>query len=209
MDVKINIVPRLRKELERGLKGVYGVGTVTDPYQPLEAEHQLTRGCLSMLRRFGAEASVLTKSDLVLRDIDVLRGWDSVEVGVSVACTDDRIASVVEPGAPPPKARFETLSELADAGIEVYLMAAPIIPGLSDSSPQLKALVESAADAHVERIMWDRWNTKPIASSRLGAALEGASMSVEWKKHANASSRTRAELAVLCKFKGINLVEAF
>ena len=209
MDVKVNIVPRLRKELERGLKGVYGVGTVTDPYQPLEAEHQLTRGCLSMLKRFGAETSILTKSDLVLRDIDMLRGWDSVEVGVSVGCMDDLIASIIEPGAPPPKARVEAHSELVDAGIEVYLMAAPIIPGLSDSSSQLKALVESTADARVERIMWDRWNAKPIASSRLDAALEGASMSVESKKHVNESSRTRAELTRLCKSKGIDLVEAF
>ena len=207
--MKVNIVTRLRKELERGLKGVYGVGTVTDPYQPLETEHQLTRGCLAMLKRFGAEASVLTKSDIVLRDIDLLRGWDSVEVGVSVGCEDDRIASMIEPGAPPPKARFETLSALADAEIEVYLMAAPIIPGLSDSPSQLRALVESAAGAHVERIMWDKWNAKPIASSRLGAALEGASMSVEWKKHANASSRVRAELAGLCRSKGIDLVDAF
>ncbi|UCE44796.1 MAG: radical SAM protein [Methanobacteriota archaeon] len=209
VEVKVNIVPRLRKELERGLKGVYGVGTVTDPYQPLEAEHQLTRGCLSMLKRFDAEASVLTKSDLVLRDVDVLRSWDSVEVGVSVGCADDHIASIIEPGAPPPKARFEALSALADAGVEVYLMAAPIIPGLSDSSSQLRTLAELAADAHVERIIWDRWNVKPIASSRLGAALEGASMSGEWRKGANAASRIRAELAGLCKSKGIDLVDAF
>lgn len=208
VEVKVNIVQRLKRELERGLKGVYGVGTVTDPYQPLERSHQLTRGCLSMLKRFGAEASVLTKSDLVLRDMDVLHGWDDVEVGMSIACADERIAGVVEPGAPSPRVRFDALSALADAGVDVYLMAAPVIPGISDSTQSLKALVESAAAAGVERVMWDPWNPKPIAANRLGSALNDAGMCLGSSTGEDAS-RARSELGVSCRRMGIRLVDAF
>ena len=208
VEVKVNIVPKLKKELERGLKGVYGVGTVTDPYQPIERKHQLTRGCLALLRRHGAEASVLTKSDLVLRDIDLLRGWDSVEVGMSIACVDERIASVVEPDAPLPEARMSALSTLAEEGIDVYLMAAPILPGVSDSEEMLEKLVEAAANAGVRRVMWDPWNPKPMASVRLRLALEAASMRLG-ADAGKAEGSTRSALAALCRSHGMRMIDAF
>ena len=208
VDVKVNIVPKLKKELERGLKGVYGVGTVTDPYQPLERKHRLTRGCLSHLKRFGASTSILTKSDLVLRDLDILRDWSSVEVGMSVACTDEHIAAIVEPGAPPPKARFEALSALADAEVDIYLMAAPIIPELSDSPSQLESLVESAAEAGVRRIMWDSWNSKPLATVRLRDAVERSSMRVDLSRR-GIDDATLSELRSLCRRNGVDLIDAF
>lgn len=204
IEVKVNIVQRLKRELERGLGGVYGVGTVTDPYQPLEERYQLTRGCLSMLKRYGAQASVLTKSDLVTRDIDLFRGWDGVEVGVTIACLDERIARVVEPGASNPRSRFEALSELAEAGVDVYLMAAPIIPGISDSKRMLEALIGAAADAGVGRVMWDPWNPKPIAARRLSGVTEKEGIV---KDSANTSAS--AELRALCSAHGVKLVDAF
>ncbi len=208
VEVKVDIVQRLKRELERGLGGVYGVGTVTDPYQPLEARHQLTRGCLSMLKRYGAQASVLTKSELVIRDIDILQGWESVEVGMSIACVDEEVARIIEPGAPPPQSRFEALSSLVKAGVDVYLMAAPIVPGISDSKPLLEALVGATADAGVRRVMWDPWNPKPIASARLEHALELAGKeAVAARSRANISAS--AQLRDLCSAHGIQLVDAF
>jgi DNA repair photolyase len=204
VEVKVNIVQRLKRELERGLGGVYGVGTVTDPYQPLEARYQLTRGCLSMLKRYGAQASVLTKSDLVTRDLDLFRGWEGVEVGVSIACLDERVARVVEPGATPPRSRFEALSELVGEGVDVYLMAAPILPGISDSKRMLEALMGAAADAGVGRVMWDPWNPKPIAARRLSRVMEKEGMV---KDGANTSAS--AELRALCSALDLQLVDAF
>ncbi len=174
VEVKSNIVSALRKELARGPKGVYGVGTVTDPYQPLERKHEVTRGCLVLLKGEGASTSILTKSDLVLRDLDVLHGWKEAEVGVSVGCVDDRTTSVIEPGAPSPERRLKALSELSEHGVQTYLMAAPIIPGVSDSEDLLADLVSSAHAAGVRRIIWDKWNTKPIAASRLRGVLRDA-----------------------------------
>src|SRR4030065_2036625 len=68
IEVKTNFVGNLRRDLEKNSKGVYGLGTVTDPYQPLEERYELTRGSLALLKRFRARVSILTKSDLVLRD---------------------------------------------------------------------------------------------------------------------------------------------
>lgn len=208
VEVKVNIVQMLKKELERGKDGVYGVGTVTDPYQPIEAKHGLTRGCLSMLKRYGAQASVLTKSSLVTRDIDLFTGWSGIEVGISIACVDERVSRAVEPDAPPPKARFEALSAMVDADVDVYLMAAPIIPGISDSRHLLESLIESAADAGVRRVMWDSWNPKPIAASRLRDCLEDHGLVLDGIE-AKVGPQTQATLRESCKERDIQLISAF
>lgn len=209
VEVKVNIVQRLKRELSRSCEGVYGVGTVTDPYQPLEAEHELTRGCLSVLKRFKARTSVLTKSNLVLRDMDILSGWSDVEVGLSVGTVDERASSVIEPGAPPPESRFEALRRLADSGIDVYLMAAPIVPAISDAESSLRRLVELADLSGVRRIMWDGWNPKPIAKRRLEGSVSNSGLmeSVDGTRtlDPDAASVLRAE----CLSRGIDLIDAF
>ncbi len=209
VEVRVNIVQRLRRELSRRCEGVYGVGTVTDPYQPLEARHKLTRGCLSILKRSEARTSILTKSNLVLRDIDILSEWPDVEVGLSVGTIDERASSVIEPGAPPPKLRFEALRKLADSGIDVYLMAAPIIPAISDDEPSLRRLVELADLSGVRRIMWDGWNPKPIAKKRLEASVVSSELMEPFdgtrRIHPGAASVLREE----CRIRGIDLIDAF
>lgn len=208
VEAKVNIARRLKHELSRGAEGVYGLGTVTDPYQPLEKKLELTRGCLSLLRRHGASASILTKSDLVVRDIDIMAEWPELEVGMSIACAEDEAAAVVEPNAPPPTRRFDALSKLSAEGVDIYLMAAPIIPHLSDSREQLELLVEAAHESGVKRIMWDMWNPKPIATRRLRASLEAAGFGVS-KPTSASSASIEGHLADACSRKGIQLVSAF
>lgn len=211
VEAKVNIARRLKHELSRDAKGVYGIGTVTDPYQPLEEKLELTRSCLALLRRFGARASVLTKSDLVLRDIDLMRDWPGVEVGMSIACADDATAAVVEPHAPPPTNRFGALARLSAAGVDVYLMAAPIIPSLSGSRDQLESLVDAAHGSGVRRIIWDMWSPKPIASLRLREALDGVVAELAELAGSSRGARSSAEavLASVCSDRGIQLVSAF
>jgi DNA repair photolyase len=208
VEAKANIARRLKRELSRGTKGVYGIGTVTDPYQPLEEKLELTRSCLSLLRRFDARASILTKSELVLRDIDLMVGWPGLEVGMSIACADDAVAGIVEPNASQPSKRFKALAKLADEGVDVYLMAAPVIPGLSDSQQLLERLVEAAHGSGVKRVMWDLWNPKAMAAIRLRTALEGAGRSMP-RAGAAAASNTSSILRRACEDKGIQLVSAF
>ena len=208
IEVKKNIVSRLRFELAKQAKGVYGLGTVTDPYQPLEKEYCLARGCLELLKRHEASISILSKSDLVLRDLDLLSGWDGAEVGVSIGTVDSDLAAWLEPGAPSPCKRFEALRTLSSAGICTYLMAAPIIPGISDSEDSLQELVARAHESHVRRIMWDKYNPKPVASSRLRRALDAHGFELK-PFSMEQLNNTRSVLARECRRHGIELDDAF
>ena len=209
VEVKVNIVQRLRRELSRRCEGVYGVGTVTDPYQPLEARHELTRGCLSILKRSEARTSILTKSNLVLRDMDILSEWPDLEVGLSVGTVDERTAAVIEPGAPSPESRFEPLRKLADSGISVYLMAAPIIPTISDAEPSLRRLVELADLSGVRRIMWDGWNPKPIAKKRLEVSVSNSWLMEPIDGTRRLGPDVVSVLRAECRSRCIDLIDAF
>ncbi len=208
VEVKTNFVQMLKKQLDKRPEGVFGLGTVTDPFQPLEREYELSRGSLKELKHAGSRVSILTKSDLVLRDLDILAGWEGAEVGISIGIVEEGMASALEPGAPSPTRRFDALRDLSNGGIDTYLMAAPIIAGIGDSEESLKGLVRMAASSGTKRIMWDKFNTKPIAISRLKAAL--ARQAIEMRPGDEDWVRSvRATLQRECRNAGIELLEAF
>lgn len=120
---------------------------VTDCYQPLEAVWELTRGCLEVCAEFRNPVSIVTKSYLIVRDIDLLLRLSrrsSVHVYCSIAFADDALARRVEPNAPPPSRRFEALRQLSAAGLRVGVMVAPVIPALNDR--EIPAVLERAAE---------------------------------------------------------------
>jgi len=208
IEVKTNFVQMLARQLERRPEGTFGLGTVTDPYQPLEKDYRLSRGSLLELKRMGSPVSVLTKSDLVVRDLDLLSSWRGAEVGISIGIVDDGLARALEPGAPVPTRRFEALRHLSSEGIDAYVMAAPIVPGICDSEESLKTLVRRTADAGVRRIMWDKFNPKPIAQGRLRLAASRLSIDVgesnpSWIEAV--SSVLRRE----CEQNHVELIDAF
>lgn len=209
VEVRTNIAPQLRKAARKGIRGVVGVGTVTDPYQPLEKEHALTRGCLGILKGARARVSVLTKSDLVLRDIDLLSSLPGAEVGISIGTADERLARLVETSAPSPSRRFEALKKLTEAGVDTYLMAAPIIRKVWDSEGDVERLVGMAGAAGARRIIWDVFNPKPIASARLRNRLSSASMDLP-RPHSPEEVRwLRSLFDHECRDSGIELSDAF
>jgi len=208
VEVKVNFVQMLKRHLDRHSEGTFGLGTVTDPYQAIERDHELSRGSLKELNRAGSSVSILTKSDLVLRDLDLLAGWKDAEVGVSIGIIDDHLAALLEPGAPQPTRRLAALRRLSSEGIDTYVMAAPIIPGVCDSEESLRRLVDSAENSGVRRIMWDKYNPKPMAGSRLKSAL--SRQSIELRPGDQAWARVVAErLSRLCRDAEIELVDAF
>lgn len=209
VEAKVNIAHQLKRQLEKGIDGVVGVGTVTDPYQPVEEELQLTRGCLAVLKRYRARTSILTKSDLVTRDLDILTGWEGAEVGVSLGCPDDDVAAAVEPNAPSPSRRFSALARLTEAGVDTYLMAAPIVPSASGSDSVLADLVQRASEAGVRRVMWDGLNPKPLASKRMVEAIPSLRADLDLSRSSAWSSRVRMRLAEECASRGLTLVDAF
>ena len=127
---------------------VIALGTNTDPYQPIEREWRVTREILAVLAAFHHPVSVVTKSHLVIRDIDLLAPMAAeglVKVSLSVTSLDGRLARRMEPRAPTPSRRLEAIRRLAEAGIPTGVMAAPLIPALND--PELEAILEAAAEA--------------------------------------------------------------
>jgi DNA repair photolyase len=156
--VKPNVADVLRRELARASwqRDEVAVGTATDPYQPAEGRFELTRACIRELAASGTPFSIVTRGPLVVRDVDLLADAArevSVAVYVSLPTLDERVWRTTEPGTAPPASRLRAISVLADAGIEVGVGMAPILPGLSDDPGQLEAVVRSARAAGA-RTIW-------------------------------------------------------
>ena len=127
------------------------IGTATDPYQPAERRFQLTRRVLERLAQFhGLRIGLITKSPLVARDVDVLRRLaerNDVTVHCSLIAVDVALLRRIEPRSPTPPVRLRALARLAGAGIHAGVMIAPVLPGITDDVPHLRALLRAAKDA--------------------------------------------------------------
>ena len=154
---KLYMKPDAPELLERELSArnytpkTIAIGTNTDPYQPIERRYAIMRRILEVLERAGHPVGIVTKSNLVTRDIDILSRMASrklVRVGISVTSLDAKLARVMEPRAPTPARRLEALRELASAGIPTTVMAAPIIPAINDA--EIERILEAAAACGVE-----------------------------------------------------------
>ncbi|HEX2159700.1 MAG TPA: radical SAM protein [Actinomycetes bacterium] len=150
--VKVNAPEVLRRELRRkSWTGAHvAMGTNTDPYQRCEGRYRLTRGVLEVLRDYANPCSVLTKSPLLLRDLDLfveLAETAGFSANLSIGTLDEEVWRRSEPGTPHPKARMAAVKQLVAAGIPCGILMAPILPGISDSPEQLRAVVRAAADA--------------------------------------------------------------
>ena len=163
------------------------VSDCTDPYQPLEAELRLTRRCLSVLMGQGFPVLVATKSDLVVRDADVLSSGRAV-VSMTITTLDRDIARRIEPGAPSPSRRLRALEELAEAGVPITVRVDPIIPGVNDEPGGLEELIDAVADVGARQITSS--TLKPVrgtfelirrADEELYASLRRAYSGGEWR----------------------------
>lgn len=166
---KLNIHRVLEAELRSGGKGVVGVGTVTDPYQPYEAKLELTRRCIEILLRGGLHPSIQTKSDLVLRDLD-LAPPGLLDLGVTITTMDGWLAKKLEPKAPSPDARAKALQEFSEKGIETWVFFGPVIPTLNDGEDDIRA-VAKVAELTGSELLYDKLNVKPFVMERLAPSL--------------------------------------
>ena len=127
------------------------VSDCTDPYQPIEAELKLTRHCLEVLTRHGFPLLVVTKSDLVVRDADILASGRAV-VSLTITTLDRELARRLEPGAPSPSRRLRAVERLSELGLPTTVRIDPILPGLNDEPTGLRELVDAVADAGARQI---------------------------------------------------------
>ncbi len=154
VDVKKNSVEVLRRQLRRAKKGVVWVSSVCDPYQPLERRYELTRRLLQELLAADFPVNIQTKSALVVRDIDLFRQFEEIEVGFTITTDDDRIARLFEPGASAVGERIEALRKLKGASLKTFAFLGPLLPG---NARRLASLIEDKVD----RVFIDRMNYLP------------------------------------------------
>ena len=145
----------LRQELGRiDRKDHIAIGTATDPYQPAERRYSRTRSILEVFaRERGRYLGITTKSDLVLRDLDLLREIaraNVVGINLTITTLDEKLARLLEPRAPRPALRLEAVRQLAGAGIPVGVFPNPIMPGITDGEPALDRLAKTSRDAGAE-----------------------------------------------------------
>jgi len=141
VDVKINAPELLEKEIKRKKAARVWISGVCDPYQPVEGRYKLTRRCLEILIENEWPVTIQTKSPLVLRDLDLLKRSQKVEVGFTVTTADEKIRRIFEPKTPPVEERIKALAVLHSEGVKTFAMIAPILSKADGLVERLKGKV--------------------------------------------------------------------
>jgi DNA repair photolyase len=200
--VKTNLVEVLRRELARpswrGEK--IAIGTATDPYQPCEGQYRITREALQTMLDFENAISIVTKSTLVLRNLDLLTELAShaeVTVWFTITTLDRALWRSMEPGTPPPAKRLEVMKRLADAGIQTGVLMSPVIPAITDSSESIDAVARAAKDHGAQSFGADTLRLAPLVKEhwlqfvsrdfpdllpRYEAAFQGANAPIAYRE---------------------------
>jgi len=151
VDIKINAPDILRRQMKNAPRGNVMISSVTDPYQPLENQFKITRRCLEVLLAYPFPVRILTKSFLVLRDLDLIKRFKEAEVGITITTDDDKIRQIFEPNAPAIETRIHALKELSENGVETYAFIGPLLP----LNPE--ALAEKIGP-YIQAVLSDRMN---------------------------------------------------
>jgi len=158
IDYKANAPDVLKKEISKVRWNEHILlASVTDNYQPIERKLELTRECLKIMADFDVNVDILTKSSLVLRDVDVIRKFSRCEVGISCGIDDKRTSEILEPGATRIDERFETLKALKGSGIRCYAFVSPMIPYITN----LENIIRNISGS-VDYVMFEIINLKPL-----------------------------------------------
>jgi DNA repair photolyase len=168
--VKQHAADLLRRELRKVKKNEWiALGTATDPYQPAERRYEVTRAILEEFARHrGFELGIVTKSNLILRDRDLLleiAHGNLLSIHITITTLDAELARILEPRAPRPDLRMDAVRELSRAGLEVGLSCSPVLPGITDSPQDLENLVRTAAESGARHIFANPLFLKPCSSA--------------------------------------------
>jgi DNA repair photolyase len=168
--VKQHAADLLRQELKKVKPGEeIAIGTATDPYQPAERRYEITRAILEEFARHrGFELGIVTKSNLVVRDAELLREisrHNQVFVNLTITTVNTELARILEPRAPRPDLRLDAVRQLNLAGVAAGVICAPVLPGITDAPPDLEALVAAAAQAGAKAIFANPLFLKPCSAS--------------------------------------------
>ena len=168
--VKQHAAELLRQELRRVKPGEsIALGTATDPYQPAERRYEITRRILEEFARHrGFELGIVTKSNLIVRDLELLREItrnNVLSIHITITTLNAELARILEPRAPRPDLRMAAVREISEAGINVGVSCSPVLPGITDSPADLEALVREAAKAGARHIFANPLFLKPCSAA--------------------------------------------
>ena len=168
--VKQHTAGLLRHELRRVKPGEsIALGTATDPYQPAERRYEVTRSILEEFTHHrGYELGIVTKSNLVVRDLDLLQEvarCNKLSVHVTITTLDVDLARILEPRAPRPDLRLEAVRTLAQAGLRVGVSCSPVLPGITDSAANLEAVIQATAQAGANHVFANPLFLKPCSAA--------------------------------------------
>ena len=160
VDVKVNLLDVLAKELPRRPGGSIWISSVCDPYEQVEAKYKLTRGAIQLISGYSKfTISILTKNSLVLRDIDLLTRLKSrVDVGFTITTFNQEAQSIFEPRASPVNERIQAIKRLSEAGVETWVFIAPMLPYVTEL--ELENGLRRLKEAGLKKLMSDRYNAR-------------------------------------------------
>ncbi len=156
IEVKVNSLQLLKKELRKRTPAMIGTGAMTDPYIPLEKHLEYVRKSLQLIHDYGFGFTCITKSDLILRDLDLLKKINQktkVVVQMTLTTADDDLCGILEPNVCPTSRRVEVLNILKDAGIPTVVWLCPILPYINDSEENINAIIDFCVDSEVKAIL--------------------------------------------------------
>ena len=156
IEIKENAVELLKKELVKRKPFMIGTGAMTDPYVPIEKRLQHVRKCLKVIYRYGFGFACLTKSDLVLRDLDLLKKINEKSkavVQITLTTADDELCRIIEPNVCPTSRRVEVLKKLNEANIPTVVWLCPILPYINDTEENINGILDSCIETNVRGVL--------------------------------------------------------
>lgn len=161
LDVKINAPEILSKQIKKikPPKEVF-MSSVCDGWQPLETKYKLSRTCLKILLESGLEVSILTKSSLILRDLDILQAYKTPSLGMTITTLNKNLQKVLEPYSSESYERVNTLKKVREKGIKSWVFLGPLIPEFTDTQANLEVIFSALNDLNLDQIYIDRLNPR-------------------------------------------------
>jgi len=176
--LKDRVIRQLALDLrDLGRGGVVALSYSSDPYTQLERKYEIMRPILKLFREYGWRVLIATKSNLVVRDIDIIRDMNAA-VSITITTLDRWLASKLEPGAPSPSDRLDAISELSQSGINVSVRVDPIVPYLNDDSEMIRDVVEAAVSSGAKHVVASVYKAKPDSIRRIVSEFEDVGIKI-------------------------------
>ena len=204
VEVKTNIPNVLARELKNKKLGVVGISTVTDPYQPIEKKYKLTRYCLEQLLIHDFPVCIQTKSDLILRDIDIISRFSNSEILISIGTLNDDERKILEPNSSSIKNRLDILEEFSKNSIKTSVFFGPVYPTIKKQ--EIEQIIKTFYEKGVDEIMIDKMNFKPGILQNI---VDSNYHFFSNKDYVNFYNETRESIIKNCKKYNLKITNAF